>query len=446
MSENYFNANANNFNNIQPRIPEVSKPPRQKNYAVAIVAVAVGCSILGGVTGAGGVVLFNTVFGRSQTSSRVEQTTDRVTEDSTGIVRGQRDDSDAMNVSYVNTGSLMNASEIYAANVNSTVGIQTQVTTNYFGYKTTAAASGSGFILTADGYIVTNYHVVEDSDKIKVTTYDDTTYDAELIGYDEINDIAVLKIDAKGLVPVIVGDSDKLNVGDDVIAIGNPLGELTFSLTEGVVSAVNRKITIDQKAMNLIQTDCAINSGNSGGALFNSYGEVIGITNAKYSTNIMSNEASIDNVGFAIPLNQVIDTIESIIKDGSIEKSYIGINAYEARMSRSSSATYVVVASVIDGSPAEEAGLKSDDVILAVNGKEISSMTEFMSIIGTVSKGETVKLTVARDNDTIDIDVRVEKRREDALKNDNGNSSSDSQSQSQFPGMWPGSDNDSYRG
>jgi serine protease Do len=361
-------------------------------------------------------------------------------------VRGQRDDSDAMNVSYVNTGSLMNASEIYAANVNSTVGIQTQVTTNYFGYKTTAAASGSGFILTADGYIVTNYHVVEDSDKIKVTTYDDTTYDAELIGYDEINDIAVLKIDAKDLVPVIVGDSDKLNVGDDVIAIGNPLGELTFSLTEGVVSAVNRKITIDQKAMNLIQTDCAINSGNSGGALFNSYGEVIGITNAKYSTNIMSNEASIDNVGFAIPLNQVIDTIESIIKDGSIEKSYIGINAYEARMSRSSSATYVVVASVIDGSPAEEAGLKSDDVILAVNGKEISSMTEFMSIIGTVSRGETVKLTVARDNDTIDIDVRVEKRREDALKNDNGNSSSDSQSQSQFPGMWPGSDNDSYRG
>ena len=164
----------------------------------------------------------------------------------------------------MDTGKEMTAAEVYAANVNSTVGITTSITTNYFGYQTTSAAAGSGFILTQDGYILTNYHVVEGSNSIKVTTYDGTGYDATLIGYDESNDIAVLKIDATGLTPVVLGDSDKLNVGDSVVAIGNPLGELTFSLTSGAVSALNREVTLSSNVtMDLIQTDCAINSGLS---------------------------------------------------------------------------------------------------------------------------------------------------------------------------------------
>ena len=135
-----------------------------------------------------------------------------------------------------------------------------------------------------------------------------------------------MKIDAEGLTPVVLGDSDNLNVGDQVVAIGNPLGELTFSLTTGVVSALNREVTLSSNVtMNLIQTDCAINSGNSGGALFNLYGEVIGITNAKYSSSSSSSEASIDNIGFAIPLNHVKNIVKSIIETGSITKPYIGV-------------------------------------------------------------------------------------------------------------------------
>lgn len=429
----------NDHNRIRPRIPKATRTPRKKNHAAAFVAVALGCSILGGVTGAGGVVLYNKLTEGTRTSTVSEDDDlSRGDASSSGIVRGQRSDDGTKNMSYVNTGSLMTASEIYAANVNSTVGIQTQVMTNYFGYQTMAAASGSGFILTDDGYIVTNYHVVEGSSKIKVTTYDDTSYDAKLIGYDENNDIAVLKIDAQGLTPVIIGDSDKMKVGDDVIAIGNPLGELTFSLTEGVVSAMNRQITIDRKAMNLIQTDCAINSGNSGGALFNSYGEVIGITNAKYSSNLISGEASVDNVGFAIPVNKVIDIISSIIDDGYIEKSYIGVTAYEADTGRSRSNAYIVISSVEDGSPAEDAGLKCGDIILAADGKQISGLTEFMSIIGNVPEGGTVKLTVERDDETYDIDVKVVKRRADALPDDD--------SGDMMPDIWPGQDSGSYHG
>ena len=189
-------------------------------------------------------------------------------------------------------------------------------TTNYFGYKTTAAASGSGFIITDDGYIVTNYHVIEGANKVKVTTYDNTSYDAEVVGTDENNDIAVLKIDGKDLTPVTLGSSESLAVGDDVVAIGNPLGELTFTLTSGVVSAMDRQITTGTSLMmDLIQTDCAINAGNSGGALFNMYGEVVGVTNAKYSSN-SSTEASIDNIGFAIPIDTVKDIVTSIIEKG----------------------------------------------------------------------------------------------------------------------------------
>ena len=170
------------------------------------------------------------------------------------ILQGDRDYS-TINTSNINTSEKHTASEIYAANVNSTVGISTQINYNYYGYPTTAAASGSGFILTSDGYIVTNYHVIQDANEITVTTFDNSAYDAKVVGYDEENDIAVLKIDADGLTPVILGDSTQLNVGDDVVAIGNPLGELTFSLTKGCVSALDRSVTINNMSMNLIQTD-----------------------------------------------------------------------------------------------------------------------------------------------------------------------------------------------
>ena len=181
--------------------------------------------------------------------------------------------------------SELSPADLYEQNVNSTVGITISgETSSRYGYGYTYQASGSGFIITSDGYILTNYHVISGSKAVTVATYDHNTYDAKVIGYDASNDIAVIKIDAENLTPVTLGDSDTLRVGESVYAIGNPLGELTFSLTGGIVSALSRNVQTEAgTSMSLIQTDCAINSGNSGGALFNTRGEVIGITNAKYS-------------------------------------------------------------------------------------------------------------------------------------------------------------------
>ena len=290
------------------------------------------------------------------------------------------------------------------------MGITTSINTNYFGYKTTAAASGSGFIITSNGYIVTNYHVIENASEIKVTTYDNESYEAELVGYDESNDIAVLKIDETGLTPVVLGDSEQMNVGDSVVAIGNPLGELTFSLTTGSVSALNRKITINNTAMNLIQTDCAINSGNSGGALFNSYGEVIGITNAKYSGG--SSSASIDNIGFAIPIDSVRGIITSIIENGYIEKPYIGIAVYPVSGNRGT--VGLAIDSVEDDSPADIAGLKADDIITAVNGVKVTDSSSLSEAISQGKEGDVVTLTVYRDEEVLEIKVTLGVRQQDA--------------------------------
>ena len=330
----------------------------------------------------------------------------KLTDDGLGstINVGNRSSS-IINVNNVNTEEEMSAAEIYATYVNSTVGITTETTTNYFGHTTTSAASGSGFILTADGYIVTNYHVIENAQKIQVTTYDNTSYNALLVGYDESNDIAVLKIEAENLTPVVIGDSSNMNVGDDVVAIGNPLGELTFSLTGGKVSALNREVTTSEGVtMELIQTDCAINSGNSGGALFNMHGEVIGITNAKYSTS-SSSEASIDNIGFAIPISNVIDIIESIIEKGYVSTPYIGVTVTNA--SAQYSFDGALVAGVSTNSPAQEAGLQEGDVITAVNGEAITGSSDLKSKISSSEVGDILSLEVYRNGETIQINVTV---------------------------------------
>ena len=392
------------YSNINGQNPDVNYRPaeKQKKGAAKVIALALCCSLVGGAAGAGATVFASNTIN----DNRIEniENSESPAESST-LLEGQRG-STVLNVSQINTETEMTSSEIYAANVNSTVGITTSVTTNYFGYQTTAAAAGSGFIITSDGYIVTNYHVIEGANEIKVTTYDNKTYEATLIGYDESNDIAVLKIDEKDLTPVILGDSDQMNVGDNVVAIGNPLGELTFSLTAGTVSALNRKITISNTAMNLIQTDCAINSGNSGGALFNSHGEVIGITNAKYSGNTTG--ASIDNIGFAIPINSVRNIIKSIIEKGYIEKPYIGITVYNmASDYQNNNQAGVTIHSVEDDSPAGKAGLKADDVITEVNGTGLNNFDELKTIISKCSEGDKLTLTISRNGKTMEIEVSV---------------------------------------
>ena len=403
--------------NYQPDNSGASAPAGGKKKMTLLVAVGLVLALLMGLLGS---AIGNSLFGKGSTT----------------IYEGQRESS-VIDVAKVDTGKLMTAAEVYAANVNSTVGITTSVTTNFWGFQTTSAASGSGFILTADGYVLTNYHVIESSNSISVTLYDGKSYDAALIGYDESSDIAVLKIDAEGLTPVVLGDSDNLNVGDSVVAIGNPLGELTFSLTSGAVSALNREITLSNSVtMNLIQTDCAINSGNSGGALFNLYGEVIGITNAKYSGS--GTGASIDNIGFAIPINHVRGIVESIIENGYVAKPYIGVSVTdvsEETMGYGLPAGAAVKA-VSEDSPAEKAGLQVNDIITAVNGKEISGRTGLSEAVSAASVGDTLTLTVYRQGKTISVDVTVGEQIQSALANEDDRQSSQQGGYGSLPGIF----------
>ena len=394
---------------------QIPIPKKTRGSAAKVVALALCCSLVGGVCGAGGFAAYEFIkSGGIANIINTERNEDADDDDATTVKVGEREDSRIKKVS-VDTTKTMTAAEIYAANVNSTVGIQTSVNTNFFGYQTQSAAAGSGFILTSDGYIVTNYHVVEGAESIQVTSYDNKTYDAKLVGYDENNDVAALKIDATGLTPVVLGDSDNMNVGDDVVAIGNPLGELTFSLTKGAVSALNRNITIENMAMTLIQTDCAINSGNSGGALFNSHGEVIGITNAKYSSSGKST-ASVDNIGFAIPMNSVKDIITSIIEKGYIEKVYMGVTVYSENSSRRGSSTQgLTVKSVEKDSPAEEAGVQEGDIITEVNGEKVTAYSDLSSVISKSKAGDVITLTINRDGETLKIKVTLGVHKQAAL-------------------------------
>ncbi len=426
--------------------PQPSAPaPEQKKKggkAGKIVALLLACALVGGGSGFGAAALM-----QKNTSAQPQSTT-QASSDASVMLEGKRQTA-ALQVASIDTGTVLTPSEVYAQNVNSTVGITTSITTNYFGYQTTAAAAGSGFILTQDGYILTNYHVVENSNSITVTTYDGTAYDAQLIGYDESNDIAVLKVDATDLTPVVLGDSDTLNVGDTVVAIGNPLGELTFSLTTGAVSALNRPVTFSTgTTMNLIQTDCAINSGNSGGALFNLYGEVIGITNAKYSSSSSSSEASIDNIGFAIPIDQVRSIFESIITNGYIVKPYIGVTVSDVS---SESQSYglpqgAAVRSVTENGPAAEAGLQENDIITTVNGETITGSNDLVKLVTSSSAGDTLELTVYRQGQTLTLTLTVGEQKTDALpaqttedtqQPQQGYYDNGGQFDNQFGGSWP---------
>ncbi|MCI7135536.1 MAG: trypsin-like peptidase domain-containing protein, partial [Clostridiales bacterium] len=390
-----------------PQQPSSPAPEAKKKggKAAKVVALLLACALVGGGSGFGAAALMQ------KKSAPASNTVSSASSDASVMLEGQRQTA-ALQVASIDTSKALTPSEVYAQNVNSTVGITTSITTNYFGYQTTGAAAGSGFILTADGYILTNYHVVESSDSIKVTTYDGTSYDAQLIGYDESNDIAVLKIDATDLTPVVLGDSDTLNVGDSVVAIGNPLGELTFSLTTGVVSALDRPVTFSTgSTMNLIQTDCAINSGNSGGPLFNSHGEVIGIVSAKYSSSGSYSSASVEGLGFAIPMDDVANMVSELVTNGYVTgKPLLGIsvNDVDENVQAYGVPAGAEVIVVTPGLCGEKAGLKVGDIITKINDTEVTSAEELISAKNGYEVGDTVELTVYRSGETTTVKVTLE--------------------------------------
>lgn len=298
----------------------------------------------------------------------------------------------------------LSITEIVAKGKPAVVAIDTEMTVaTPFGRNSVVPSAGSGFILTADGYIVTNHHVINGAQNIQVTLDNGDTYPAKLVGSDPVNDVAVLKIDGKDLPTVALGKSSDLEVGELAVAIGNPLGELSGTVTAGIISALDRTITVDGQEMTLLQTDAAINAGNSGGALFNSFGEVIGINTAKNSGS------GIEGLGFAIPIDHAEPIITQLIEKGSVpQPPRIGI--YTQDVSADMAKQYdlpegVYVVQVSQGSPAEAAGIQRGDVILAINGKETLTTAAVNAVKNTLQAGDTMTLTLVRDGKKIEVPV-----------------------------------------
>ena len=411
-----FNYTPDNNNNLYQPAPV--QTPKKKNGSGKIVAMALCFSLLGGALGTGGTYL--ALHNSNSSSSAVSTQSSSQTEKEPAILnstekteKSENTDTTESKIEYykqaADTKTKMTAAEVYKSNVNSTVGITTSINTNYLGYKTSSAASGSGFIISKDGYIVTNHHVIEDANKITVTLYDGKAYEATLVGSDANSDVAVLKIDADNLTPVTIGSSTELVVGDEVAAIGNPLGELTFSLTKGVVSALDRTVTIENKVMTLIQTDTAINSGNSGGALFNMYGEVVGITNARCATT--GSGYSVDNIGFAIPIDSVKSLINSLVDNGYAAKPYIGIGSVDA--SKDDTQDEVTEGALIK-KVYEETGITATagigtNLYLA----KVVENGRFVNYIKSTSSGDELTLKIYRDGSYKEIKVTVIEKKVD---------------------------------
>ena len=310
------------------------------------------------------------------------------------------------------TGEL-NPAQVYAMNVNAVVAISNQgLTTNFFGQTSETASSGSGFIISADGYIVSNYHVVSGANTLVVITADGKEYDAKLVGYDESNDLSVLKIDAENLTFAKLGSSDTLVEGDRVAAIGNPLGELTSTLTVGYISAKGRRVNTDGTSMEMLQTDAAINSGNSGGPLFNMKGEVVGITTAKYSGTSNSG-ATIEGIGFAIPIDDVKGMIDDLKEFGYIKSGYLGVMVQDVAVSAAQQYGLPLGALIVEVTPggcADKAGVKAKDIVTNLGSTKVESMSDLTRALGKYDGGEEVVITVYRSGKTLHLTAKLDSK------------------------------------
>lgn len=267
--------------------------------------------------------------------------------------------------------------------------------------------AGSGVIISKDGYIVTNNHVVSGATSLKVTTTDGTEYDASVVGKDSQTDLAVIKVDANNLQAATLGDSDILQVGDPAIAIGNPLGELGGTVTTGIISATDRQITIDDETMTLLQTDAAINPGNSGGGLFNADGNLIGIVNAKESST------GIEGLGFAIPITPAQDIITELMQNGSVtSRPALNVSLYDytsnnqGQYSKYEDGCYIV--QIVKNGAADKAGLKQNDRILSFDGEQIQSTSDVKNVLKKHKIGDTVKMVVERDSKKVTVEITLQ--------------------------------------
>ena len=411
---------------VQPPV----QPKKQGFFhraAVKVTALILACAVAGGLAGWGGAAIAGS--GSNSGKTTIQQSDRQPVTVQAKKVDGQ---------------TKMDPATVYASVVNSAVSINCSATsTNIFGQQTQTASSGSGFIITEDGYVVTNYHVVSGASSVQVTLYNGDTYDATVIGGDSDYDVAVLKINASGLQPVTLGESADVNVGDTVLAIGNPLGELTFSMSQGIVSSCDRAINVDGTPFNMIQVDCSINPGNSGGPLVNLYGEVVGIVSAKYSSY---SSTTVEGLGFAIPISDVRSIITDIMENGAVtDKAYMAITA--GTMNEQMAAQFnidvtegVFVYSVVEGGAGEKAGLRLGDVITKMGDKTLTSRQDLSAAMKGYRAGDTVTLTVYRGGQYIEVELTFDAQPQNTGSEEDNTQSSGNNGgnggNGQMPGNW----------
>ena len=387
---------------VKPKkVKKVRKPIGKKILAAVLALVLVAGSCI--ATSAIMNYRFNNVV-RSMVEDHAEEISD-LREQIEGLNTKQ-----GGGIAIPTDGTAMTPAQLYASQVNSVVAISTTIQSGYG----SGQSSGSGFILTEDGYVITNYHVVEDATGIDVVMHDGTEYAAELVGKDSSNDLAVLKIEATGLPAVTLGSSRDLVIGDMVVAIGNPLGELASTQTVGYVSGIDREVSTGGSitTISMIQTDAAINPGNSGGPLFNMYGQVIGITTAKYSGTTGSG-ASIEGIGFAIPIDDVEPLISDLIDYGYVTGAYMAVTVQDmdkeaADMYGLPTGAYIVT--VEKGGAAEKAGIQPKDIVIALDDTTVSNVTELTRALRNYKAGDTATVKLIRSGKEMTLEITFDER------------------------------------
>lgn len=372
----------------EPKIEIVSpKHSSSKKHTAGLLA---GCLLVSCIGGVGGSLLVNHFSSSSSQPSIIYQSIERKDQDGNAVTN-------------------MSVKDVAANTSESVVEIQTeQVQFGNRFQQFVGSGAGSGVILSEDGYIVTNNHVIENARRVTVRTKNGDEYEARLIGTDPKTDLAVLKIEATGLKAAVLGDSDSIAVGDNAVVIGNPLGELGGTVTNGIISALDREITIDGETMRLLQTNAAINPGNSGGGMFNDYGELIGVINAKSTGN------DVEGLGFAIPINVAKTVIKDLVDNGYVtNRPIIGVSltnitdeltAFQMGVNELG----VFVAEVTENGPADKAGMLPRDQIIEIDGTEVTSSEDVKAIIDQHNVGDTLEFKVVRNKREKKLSVTLE--------------------------------------
>lgn len=386
MNNNELNENTRYTYGFEPH---TSPAPRKKHMGIKIAALLLSCMLIGT---SGGVLGAYLLMSSSPAASDTAETANtQILEQSPSLIE---------NLTMIANNKLT-LQEIYAKCNPAVVAISTEIIgRNAFGQVVNLPSSGSGFIISSDGYIVTNNHVIDGVSAIKAHLSDGRSFDAKVIGSDSYTDLAVLKIEASGLTHLTFGDSDKVLVGDLAAAIGNPLGQLANTFTVGYISSLDREINADGIPRTMMQTDAAVNRGNSGGPLLSEYGYVIGVVSAK------SSGSGVEGLGFAIPSNLAENVVNQLIENGYVKgRPIMGISVSMARYGFGQTA--LQIAEVTPGGGADKAGIREGDYIIDIDGKQISTRDELLGVLYSRKAGDTVKVTVQRDQETKTFNVTL---------------------------------------